>query len=97
MEFFSLMNRKKSDNLQFFLSNLGKLYAGGVDIKIEGLYPKVDFPVSVSTPSIAPAIRWDHSQEWDIPKLDDFLKQGGSSLSVTSFDIGEDQYCSSIS
>lgn len=83
------MNRKKPDNVGFFLTNLGKLYASGIDVNLEGLYPAVDFPVSVSTPSIAPAIRWDHSQEWDIPTVEDFLKQGGSSPTVTKFTIGE--------
>ncbi|XP_054762953.2 fatty acid synthase-like [Lytechinus pictus] len=87
VEFLSLMNRKKTNNLDFFLTNLGKLYTCGIDVNLESLYPAVDFPVSVSTPSIAPAIRWDHSQEWDIPRVEDFLKQGGNSPTVTKFTI----------
>ncbi|XP_072167778.1 fatty acid synthase-like [Diadema setosum] len=97
VEFLSLMNRKKPDNLTFFLTNLGKLYASGIDVQLDGLYPPVDFPVSVTTPPIAPVIRWDHSQEWDIPRVEQFLKQGGSSLTVMAFTIdvspeSEDSY-----
>lgn len=36
-------------------------------MKLENLYPAVEFPVSKGTPMIAPLIRWNHSVKWPTP------------------------------
>ena len=73
-----LMKRNHPDNLEFFLSNLGKIYANGVNIDPTKLtWEKAPFPVSVNTPSIAPHVGWDHSQEWDVPGADNFVFSSG--------------------
>ena len=45
------------------------------------LFPPVDFPVSRGTPIISNVIKWDHSDTWEVPKVD-----SGSNLG-TSFEI----------
>ena len=88
-EFLSLLNRKKPDNLEYFLSNIGKLYLSGVPVQVSKLYPLVNLPVSRNTPSISPAIRWDHAQQWDVPTAKSFLSMGSGSATVTTYTIGE--------
>lgn len=34
---------------------------------LQSLYPKIEFPVSLKTPMIAPLIDWDHSDSWHVP------------------------------
>lgn len=62
--FIGLMNKKEKDNLNYFLSSVGKMYTAGINPSIEKLYPKVNFPVSRGVPKLSPFIQWDHSQEW---------------------------------
>ncbi|XP_063706400.1 fatty acid synthase-like [Culicoides brevitarsis] len=59
-----LTQRGNSQNVNFFLSAIGKLHLYGLQPSIENLYPAVQFPVSIETPMIGPLIRWDHSQSW---------------------------------
>ena len=87
-EFISLMNRKQSDNVKYFLTNIGKLYLSGVAVQVSKLYPAVTFPVSRQTPSIAPSILWDHSQQWEVPTGQSFLNMGNGTATVTSYTIG---------
>ena len=58
-----LMKRNHADNLEFFMSNLGKLYMNGVNLDATLLTcGKADYPLPASVPSIAPHIGWDHSE-----------------------------------
>ncbi|EDV19158.1 uncharacterized protein TRIADDRAFT_62374 [Trichoplax adhaerens] len=82
------MRKHHSDNRELFLNSLGKLYLQGINIDPSPLLPKISYPVPAGTPSIAPAISWDHSQTWAIPTLDMFyLKSDQNSSSAITFDI----------
>lgn len=54
------------------------------------LCPAVSYPVPVGTPLISPLVEWDHSQIWDVPKVEDFPSSSGGSNSATVYNIGED-------
>ncbi|XP_059470308.1 fatty acid synthase [Neocloeon triangulifer] len=62
-----LVRRGHSDNRLFLLSNIGKLFAAGLQPKIARLSPvRPSFPVSRGTRMIAPIVKWDHSHEWNV-------------------------------
>ncbi|KAG8224696.1 hypothetical protein J437_LFUL006083 [Ladona fulva] len=84
-----LSKRGHSDNIQFLLSNIGKLYNAGLQPHLGELYPKVQFPVSKGTPMISPLIGWDHSTEWSVA---DFGGKGAgrSGESVISIDLSKE-------
>ncbi|CAB3400922.1 unnamed protein product [Caenorhabditis bovis] len=68
-----LMNRPRSENdneLESFLSSLGKIYQAGVNIRISELYPGGQYRglVPKGTPMIGPMWKWDHSVDW--PTID---------------------------
>uniref|UniRef100_A0A674MU67 Fatty acid synthase n=1 Tax=Takifugu rubripes TaxID=31033 RepID=A0A674MU67_TAKRU len=77
-----LMKRGHSNNLEFFLSNIGKIYMNG-----NKLGPAVSYPVPVGTPLISPLVEWDHAQTWDVPKVEDFPTSSGGSGSATIYNI----------
>ncbi|XP_036124153.1 fatty acid synthase [Molossus molossus] len=81
-----LMKKGHADNLQFFLSNVGRLHLAGIDINPNGLFPPVEFPAPRGTPLISPHIKWDHSQTWDVPAAEDF-PHGLSCSSATVYNI----------
>ncbi|GFS62657.1 fatty acid synthase [Trichonephila inaurata madagascariensis] len=66
--YFGLMKRNDTNNVDFLMESLGKLYNEGVDPKIERLYPPVQFPVPRGIPSISDLIKWNHSQSFHVPK-----------------------------
>uniref|UniRef100_H3AY86 Fatty acid synthase n=1 Tax=Latimeria chalumnae TaxID=7897 RepID=H3AY86_LATCH len=82
-----LMKRGHADNLQFFLTHIGKIYMNGINLDSSQLFPRVEFPVPAGTPLISPHIVWDHSQTWDVPKPEDFLAGSGGSVSATVYNI----------
>ena len=84
-----LMKRKHPNNLEFFLTGLGKLYASGIDYDPTLITTtKAAFPVHISTPSIAPHMGWDHSQEWDVPSSADFqFSSSGGTATSCNFEI----------
>ncbi|XP_077868685.1 fatty acid synthase-like [Saccoglossus kowalevskii] len=95
--FIGLMKRNHVNNLEFFLSNIGKCYLSGMKLNINKLFPEVQYPVTRNTPSIAPLIHWDHSQQWHVPKAKDFSTGRGQNTSVVSYTIdvspsSEDHY-----
>lgn len=49
-----LMKRDAENELESFLQALGKIFQAGATIKVEKLYPAVQFPVPVETPMIGP-------------------------------------------
>uniref|UniRef100_A0A250Y8F2 Fatty acid synthase n=1 Tax=Castor canadensis TaxID=51338 RepID=A0A250Y8F2_CASCN len=81
-----LMKKDHKDNLEFFLTNLGKLHLTGIDVNPNALFPPVEFPAPRGTPLISPHIKWDHSQTWDVPASEDF-PNGSSSSSATVYTI----------
>lgn len=81
-----LMKRDHKNNLEFFLTNVGKLHLAGVDANPSALFPPVEFPAPRGTPLISPHIKWDHSQTWDVPAAEDFPNGSGSS-SATVYNI----------
>ncbi|XP_019721138.1 fatty acid synthase [Hippocampus comes] len=77
-----LMKRGHPNNLDFFLSNIGKLYLNGINVDVNTLCSEVKYPVPVGTPMISPLMRWDHSQTWDVPKAEDFSSGSGSNSAI---------------
>ncbi|MEQ2263754.1 hypothetical protein XENORESO_012245, partial [Xenotaenia resolanae] len=82
-----LMKRGHANNLEFFLSNIGKIYMNGINVDSNVLYPAVSYPVPVGTPMISPLVQWDHNQAWDIPKVEHFSHSSGGSKSATIYNI----------
>uniref|UniRef100_A0A8C5Q5P7 Fatty acid synthase n=1 Tax=Leptobrachium leishanense TaxID=445787 RepID=A0A8C5Q5P7_9ANUR len=82
-----LMKRGHSNNLEFFLTNIGKVYLSGINVHCNNIFPAIEFPVAAGTPLISPLIQWDHSQTWDVPKPDDFSAGSGGSTSATVYNI----------
>uniref|UniRef100_A0A674EV97 Fatty acid synthase n=1 Tax=Salmo trutta TaxID=8032 RepID=A0A674EV97_SALTR len=79
-----LMRRGHANNLEFFLSHIGKVYMNG---SVPALYPPVEYPVPAGTPLISPLVQWDHTQTWDVPKAEDFPAGSGGSTSATIYNI----------
>ncbi|XP_055691897.1 fatty acid synthase-like [Lutzomyia longipalpis] len=63
----SLVKRNHEKNVQFLLSNIGKLYAAGAQPVVKKLFPPVSFPVGRGTPMLNSKIIWDHSQKCEVP------------------------------
>ncbi|XP_043860025.1 LOW QUALITY PROTEIN: fatty acid synthase [Dromiciops gliroides] len=82
-----LMKKDHKDNLEFFLTNIGKLHLTGTNVNPNGLFPPVEYPAPVGTPLISPHIKWDHSQNWDVPSTSDFPSGSGGSSSSTVYNI----------
>ncbi|XP_069807612.1 fatty acid synthase isoform X2 [Dendropsophus ebraccatus] len=82
-----LMKKGHSNNLEFFLTNIGKAYLNGINVHCDNIYPPVQYPVPAGTPLISPLIQWDHSQTWDVPKPEDFPAGSGGSTSSTVYNI----------
>uniref|UniRef100_A0A8C7S0I9 Fatty acid synthase n=1 Tax=Oncorhynchus mykiss TaxID=8022 RepID=A0A8C7S0I9_ONCMY len=82
-----LMRRGHANNLEFFLSHIGKVYMNGINVDCKQLYPPVEYPVPAGTPLISPLVQWDHAQTWDVPKAEDFPAGSGGSTSATIYNI----------
>uniref|UniRef100_A0A8D0FYE7 Fatty acid synthase n=1 Tax=Strix occidentalis caurina TaxID=311401 RepID=A0A8D0FYE7_STROC len=87
-----LMKKEHKNNLEFFLTQTGKIHLTGINVLGNNLFPLVEYPVPVGTPLISPYIKWDHSQDWDVPKAEDFPagSKGSASASVYNIDVGPD-------
>lgn len=81
-----LMKRGHTNNLEFFLSNVGKIYMNGINMDGNSLCP-VKYPVPVGTPLISPLVQWDHAQTWDVPKVEDFSSGSGGANSAVIYNI----------
>lgn len=57
------------NKLNYFLHLIFRAYFEGIDLDLKGLYPKVSYPVGRGTPMISPMIKWDHSEEWQVPNF----------------------------
>ncbi|XP_067914268.1 fatty acid synthase [Heterodontus francisci] len=82
-----LMKRGHNNNLEYFLTHIGKIYTSGVNLDSNKLYPPVEYPIPAGTSLISPCIRWNHSQTWDVPKTEDFASGSGGLASATVFNI----------
>ncbi|GAB0091808.1 Fatty acid synthase [Sergentomyia squamirostris] len=76
----SLMKRNSDKNIQFLLSNIGKLYGAGAHPLINKLFRQVSYPVSRGTPMLNSKIEWDHSQRWTVVNFGYANKSGQSIL-----------------
>ncbi|XP_056152912.1 fatty acid synthase [Lampris incognitus] len=82
-----LMKRGHANNLEFFLSHVGKIYMNGINVDSNSLCPSVKYPVPTGTPLISPIMQWDHAQTWDVPKTEDFPSGSGGSTSAAVYNI----------
>ncbi|KAM9837458.1 fatty acid synthase [Aulostomus maculatus] len=82
-----LMKRGHTNNLEFFLSHIGKIYMNGINVGANCLCSEVKYPVPVGTPMISPLVKWDHAQTWDVPKVEDFSSGSGGSNSAAVYNI----------
>ncbi|XP_067860263.1 fatty acid synthase [Heptranchias perlo] len=82
-----LMKRGHSNNLEYFLMHIGKIYSSGVNLDSNKLYPPVEYPSPVGTSLISPFIIWDHSKIWDIPTVEHFSSGSGGLTSAAVFNI----------
>lgn len=58
-------------------------------VPVANLYPKIEFPVSRSTPSISSLIRWDHSEDWFVTKYEN-MKTKSSGERVFPINLASD-------
>eukprot|EP00079_Xenopus_tropicalis_P028199 XP_012822994.1 PREDICTED: fatty acid synthase [Xenopus tropicalis] len=82
-----LMKKGHSNNLEFFLTNIGKVYMNGINVEANNIFPSVEYPAPAGTSLISPLIMWDHSQTWDVPKAEDFPAGSGGSTATTVYNI----------
>lgn len=40
------------------------MYVSGLNLNINGIYPKVSYPVARETPSLLSIPLWDHIEQW---------------------------------
>ncbi|GAB0100745.1 Fatty acid synthase [Sergentomyia squamirostris] len=66
MTSLSLMKRNFNNNIQFLLSNIGKLYGAGAQPAVNKLFRQISYPVARGTPMLNYKIGWDHSQKWPV-------------------------------
>lgn len=67
---------------------LDSFYLPRINVLGNNLFPLVEYPVPVGTPLISPYIKWDHSQDWDVPKAEDFPSGSKGSASASVYNIG---------
>ncbi|XP_072311635.1 fatty acid synthase [Eucyclogobius newberryi] len=82
-----LMKRDHVNNMDFFLSSIGKIYMSGINMDCNKLSPHTSYPVPVGTPLLSPLVQWDHAQTWDVPKAADFSFGSGASNSAIIYNI----------
>uniref|UniRef100_A0AAV2LIZ5 Fatty acid synthase n=1 Tax=Knipowitschia caucasica TaxID=637954 RepID=A0AAV2LIZ5_KNICA len=82
-----LMKRGHVNNLDFFLSSIGKVHMSGINVDCNKLSPQTPYPVPVGTPLLSPLVEWDHGQTWDVPTAADFSFSSGGSNSAIVYNI----------
>ncbi|XP_055839922.1 fatty acid synthase isoform X2 [Episyrphus balteatus] len=78
----SLLKRNHENNVEFFLSNIGKLYAAGAQPNIIKLVRPISYPVGRGTPMLNSKLGWDHSQKWMVPKYGSETSSGETVVEV---------------
>jgi acyl transferase domain-containing protein/NADPH:quinone reductase-like Zn-dependent oxidoreductase/thioesterase domain-containing protein/acyl carrier protein len=76
--FVALMKKDLVNQTENFLAQLGRLYVEGVNVNSLHLAvpcgrESTIYPVPVNTRFLSPLTRWEHSQQWNTPKYEDFL------------------------
>ena len=67
-----LQNWREMDQSVVFMRALGECHNAGVSVNTLALLEPISLPVSLKTPSIGHLVTWDHSDEWFVPKPEDF-------------------------
>lgn len=78
----SLMKRQHTNNVQFMMQNVGKLYAAGGQPLVSKLYRPITYPVGRGTPMLNSKILWDHSQKWILTKFNNGNLSGETVVDV---------------
>ncbi|XP_012261752.1 fatty acid synthase [Athalia rosae] len=89
-----LHKRGHSNNLNFFLNNIGKLYNAGAQPKLAKFYPTINYPVGRGTPMINSLIQWDHSIEWSVADFSGKGARTGESVIEVDLSKENDAYLS---
>lgn len=84
-----LLKKNHPDNMEFFLSGIGKLYQHGLNPEVKRFYPTVTFPVPRGTPMLSPLVEWDHSQTWTVATWEKYFGSGRASESVVEVDVSD--------
>ena len=88
--YVGLMKRDNNqNNLEMFISALGKMYQLGMNPEIENLYPKVQYPVARGTQSIGSLIKWDHKDSYLVKKYPDYYFRSTASDMHFEFSLDE--------
>lgn len=70
--------RRNQSTVSNLLSSIGNLFNAGLQLKLENLYPPINYPVSRGTPSLQPLVEWEHSDDWTVISfIDDEVKSSG--------------------
>ena len=92
VSYMSLIKKDSNDtNLDNFLSAIATLYELGHNPSIENLYPKVEFPVSRSTPSIGSLMKWDHSVQYNHRQYPDVFNRSTASDMNTIINMNQNE------
>ncbi|XP_066589497.1 fatty acid synthase [Prorops nasuta] len=83
-----LHKRDHVNNLEFLLTNVGKLYVAGAQPQISKLYPPVNYPVGRGTPGLSSLIKWDHSMEWSVASFAG--KSSRSGEMIVEYDLSKE-------
>ncbi|KAI5632865.1 acyl transferase domain-containing protein [Phthorimaea operculella] len=59
-----LTRRDEKNPLQFLFEAFGKLYEMGYNLKVNELYPKIQYPVSTETSPLSHLVEWYHEDDW---------------------------------
>ncbi|XP_052738834.1 fatty acid synthase-like [Bicyclus anynana] len=74
-----LTRRGHPNNAVFLLEALGNLFMVGYNPKVQAIYPKVEFPVSTTTPMLSHLVEWAHHEIWNVPLFVSEESKGASS------------------
>ncbi|XP_017047341.1 fatty acid synthase [Drosophila ficusphila] len=88
ISYVSLMQRGHANNLEFLLSQLGRLFAAGGQPQVLKIFPPIIYPVSRGTPMLGSLVGWDHSQKWNYPKFEGGRQAGQLSVEL---DLGKEE------
>lgn len=92
-QYIGLMKRNNNaGNLEMFITAIGQLYQLGVNVLINKLYPKVEWPVARSTQSISSLMKWDHNKTFLVKKYPDYYFQATASDFVQRFSLSNPDY-----
>ncbi|KAI8441932.1 hypothetical protein MSG28_005604 [Choristoneura fumiferana] len=83
-----LTQRGNEDNVQVFLTALGKMYEVGLNPRLAEVYPHVQYPVSIGTPMISHLVEWEHSEDWYVTsyKAQEKMKSGERTVRMSIVD-----------